>query len=68
MSNPNTSPAPRRTFLQWLFRCGLGNNLVTIWVSEVGQYAHGQTETETKIMLGRYTVLRWTKFYTPANG
>ena len=56
---------PRRTLLQRLFRAGLGNNLITVWVEVVGRYGDGQVETETKIQLGRYTVLRWTRYYTP---
>lgn len=56
---------PRRTLLQRLFRAGLGRNLITVWTEEKGRYAYGQVETETQIKLGRYTVLRWTSFYTP---
>jgi hypothetical protein len=43
----------------------LADNLITVWVEVVGRYADGQVETETKIQLGRYTVLRLTRFYTP---
>ena len=66
MSATNSSPASRRTIWQWVFGCGLDQSLVTVWVTEIGKYDQGQTETETKVMLGRYTVLRWSRIYTPA--
>lgn len=66
MSAMQTNETPRRSLLHRLFGCGLGSNLITIWETEIGRYSHGQIETETKIMLGRYTVLRWTRFFTPA--
>lgn len=64
---PTAKPdAPaRRTVLQWLFRAGLGENLISVWVNEIGTYCFGQVITETKVKLGRYTVLRWTTYRTP---
>lgn len=56
---------PRRPLLHRLFRAGLGRNLITVWVEEKGRYALGQVETETRLKVGRYTVLRWSRFYTP---
>ena len=58
MATVNT--VPRRTFLQRLFRGGLGRPLVNLWV-EVRSYGGYQHVTETKLKLGRYTVLRWEK-------
>lgn len=55
----------KRTLLQRLFRCGLGQNLISVWVDVKGEYAHGQTITETRVKLGRYTVARWTTVRTP---
>lgn len=66
MGDKHTSP--RRTLLQRFFRAGLGQNLICIWVQEKGRYSLGQIETESKLMLGRYTVLRWSRFYTPLIG
>lgn len=57
------TPAPRRTFLQWLFRGGLGRPLVNLWV-ETREGGHGQITTDTKFNLGRYTVLRWQSITT----
>lgn len=62
-----TDNPTKRPLLHRLFRAGLGNNLITVWVTEKGQYASGQVETETKVQIGRYTILRWTKFYTPSH-
>ncbi|MBW5463687.1 hypothetical protein GOY11_21135 [Pseudomonas aeruginosa] len=56
---------PRRPLLHRLFRAGLGRNLITVWVEEKGRHAFGQVETETRVYLGRYVVLRWSRFYTP---
>jgi hypothetical protein len=63
MKNEQTQ---RRTLIQRLFRAGLGRNLITIWVEEKGVYGLGQIETETRVQLGRFTVLRWSRFFTPA--
>ena len=57
------TPAPRRTFLQWLFRGGLGRPLVNLWV-EVRSNGDGQRTTDTRLNLGRYTVLRWQSIKT----
>lgn len=55
----------RRTLLQRLFGAGLGQNLFSVWVTEVGNYAFGQVVTETKVKLGRYTLVQWTTYRTP---
>lgn len=57
------SPAPRRTFLQWLFRGGLGRPLVNLWI-ETRECGDGQRITDTTLNLGRYTVLRWQSITT----
>lgn len=54
---------PRRTFLQWLFRSGLGRPLINLWVTE-HEYGHGQRITESRLKLGRYTVLHWERIRT----
>jgi hypothetical protein len=54
------TPAPRRTFLQWLFRGGLGRPLINLWI-EGRSYGGYQRITETQLKLGRYTLLRWEK-------
>ncbi len=54
---------PRRTFLQRLFRGGLGRPLVNLWVTE-RTCGYGQRITETRLNLGRYTVLHWESIYT----
>ncbi|KXK67247.1 hypothetical protein BC89_33385, partial [Pseudomonas monteilii] len=60
MSTTQLPEAPsRRTLLQRLFGAGLGQNLISVWVTEIGNYAFGQVVTETKVKLGRYTVLQW---------
>ncbi|ESW38377.1 hypothetical protein [Pseudomonas taiwanensis] len=66
MSNTPLAEAPtRRTLLQRLFGVGLGQNLISVWVTEVGNYAFGQVVTETKVKLGRYTLLQWKTYRTP---
>lgn len=55
-----TETPSRRTFLQWLFRGGLGRPLVNLWV-EARSYGGYQRITETRLKLGRYTLLRWEK-------
>ncbi|MBA1203592.1 hypothetical protein G7009_17865 [Pseudomonas capeferrum] len=57
--------SPRRTLLQRIFGAGLGQNLISVWVTEIGNYAFGQVVTETKVKLGRYTVLHWKTYRTP---
>lgn len=43
MSNTPLAEAPtRRTLLQRLFGAGLGQNLISVWVTEVGNYAFGR--------------------------
>lgn len=56
-------PAPRRTFLQWLFRGGLGRPLINLWIETRGG-GGGQLTTDTRLNLGRYTVLRWQSIKT----
>lgn len=56
-------PVPRRTLMQRLFRGGLGRPLVNLWV-ETRQCHDSQRITDTRLMLGRYTVLRWETIRT----
>lgn len=55
--------APRRTFLQRLFRGGLGRPLVNLWI-ETRACNDAQRITDTKLNLGRFTVLRWQSIRT----
>lgn len=55
--------APRRTFLQRLFRGGLGRPLVNLWI-ETRQCHDSQRITDSQLKLGRYTVLRWQTIRT----
>lgn len=55
--------APRRTLLQRLFRGGLGRPLISLWV-EVRNNSDEQRTTDTRLKLGRYTVLRWETITT----
>lgn len=32
-----------------LVRCGQDGNLISVWTTEVGRYAHGQIETESQL-------------------
>ncbi|NLT99805.1 hypothetical protein [Pseudomonas lundensis] len=54
---------PRRTSLQRIFRGGLGRPLVNLWI-ETREVGCGQRTTDTKLNLGRYTVLRWQSITT----
>lgn len=63
MSATQTEKPPKRTLLQRLFRGGLGRPLINLWVEE-STYAHGQRHTETRLKLGRYTVLHWESIKT----
>ncbi len=59
----------KRPLLHRLFKAGLGQEtLITVWITEKDEYAHGQTERETKIKIGRYTLLAWRTFHTPIIG
>lgn len=55
--------APRRTLLQRLFRGGLGRPLINLWV-EVRTNSDEQRTTNTRLKLGRYTMLRWETITT----
>lgn len=54
---------PKRTLLQRLFRGGLGRPLVNLWIEE-HTMGDGQRITNTKLNLGRYTVLHWETIRT----
>lgn len=54
---------PRRTILQRLFRGGLGRPLINLWVEE-RECGYGQRVTNTKLNLGRYTILQWERIHT----
>lgn len=58
MANPS-----KRTLLQRLFRGGLGRPLINLWVEDRACGA-GQRITDTKLKLGRYTVLHWERIHT----
>jgi hypothetical protein len=58
-----TDAPPSRTFLQRLFRGGLGRPLVNLWIETRGG-GYGQRTTDTKLNLGRYTLLRWQSITT----
>lgn len=63
MSDVQTMAPTKRTLLQRLFRGGLGRPLVNMWV-ETRACGYGQRITDTKLNLGRYTVLRWQSIRT----
>jgi hypothetical protein len=52
----------KRTLLQRLFRGGLGRPLINLWIETSGDA--DQITTDTKLNLGRYTVLRWQSIKT----
>jgi hypothetical protein len=58
-----TDKPPKRTLLQRLFRGGLGRPLINLWI-EAREGGYGQLTTDTKLNLGRYTVLRWQSIKT----
>lgn len=58
MNATSTANPPKRTLLQRLFRGGLGRPLINLWVEERANN-HGQRTINTKLNLGRYTVLHW---------
>ena len=58
-----TAKPPKRTLLQRLFRGGLGRPLINLWVEE-RTAGYGQRHTETRLKLGRYTVLHWESIKT----
>lgn len=37
-TTPHPAASPRRTLLQRLFGAGLGQNLISVWVTEIGNY------------------------------
>lgn len=57
------SETTKRTLLQRLFRGGLGRPLVNLWI-ETRECGYGQRITDTKLNLGRYTVLQWQSIRT----
>lgn len=62
MTNQTEKPL-KRTLLQRLFRGGLGRPLINLWVME-STAGYGQRHTETRLKLGRYTVLHWESIKT----
>lgn len=66
MSTNQTEAPPKRTLLQRLFRGGLGRPLVNLWV-ETRDINESQRVTDTKLKLGRYTVLHWESIKTDMN-
>ena len=63
MSTATIAAPPKRTLLQRLFRGGLGRPLINLWVEE-RTCGYGQRITDTKLKLGRYTVLHWERIHT----
>lgn len=63
MSASHKAKPPKRTLLQRLFRGGLGRPLVNLWI-EKRHNGDGQFTIDTKLNLGRYTVLRWQSIKT----
>lgn len=62
MSATQAEKPPRRTLLQRLFRGGLERPLINLWIETRGD--SDQITTDTKLNLGRYTVLRWQSIKT----
>ena len=56
------------SILKRLLKCPQGGELIIVWRQVIGEYALGQTQTITKISIGRYVVLKWTTFNTPFIG
>lgn len=63
MSATQEAKPPKRPLLQRLFRGGLGRPLINMWVEE-RTCGDGQRITNTKLNLGRYTVLHWERINT----
>lgn len=63
MSAAQADKPIKRTLLQRLFRGGLGRPLINLWVVE-RTAGYGQRITETRLKLGRYTVLHWESIKT----
>lgn len=53
----------KRTLLQRLFRGGLGRPLINLWVEERTN-DDCQRTINTKLKLGRYTILHWERVHT----
>jgi hypothetical protein len=55
--------------MEWikkLFSCPQDRNLILVWREDTDVFGGNQVHTDTKIMLGRYTVLCWTTIHTRA--
>jgi hypothetical protein len=52
-------------WIKKLFRCPQDRSLILVWREEISRNAGGQIESNTKISVGRYTVLRWSSISTP---
>jgi hypothetical protein len=53
----------RRTLLQRIFRGGIGRPLINLWVTEKTTGC-GQRTIDTRLNLGRYTMLHWERIHT----
>lgn len=62
MSCAQSEKPIKRTLLQRLFQGGLGRPLINLWIETRGD--SDQITTDTKLNLGRYTVLRWQSIKT----
>lgn len=63
MTDAQTMTPTKRTLLQRLFQGGLGRPLVNLWI-ETRECGYGQRITDTKLNIGRFTVLRWQSIRT----
>lgn len=54
--------------LKKLLKCPADRDLILVWSEVVGEYGLGQTHTATRIYIGRYVALRWTKVHMPRIG
>lgn len=50
--------------LKRIFKCPSDRELIMVWRQVVDECGLGQTQTITKISIGRYVVMRWTTFNT----
>mgnify|MGYP003406963789 CR=1 FL=1 len=56
--------------MQWikkLFDCPQDRNMILVWREETNRNKAGQIESDTKIYIGRYTLLKWSTIYTPVD-
>jgi hypothetical protein len=54
-------------WIKKLFSCPPDRNLILVWREETDILGSRQVHTDTKVMLGRHTVLCWTTIYSPVD-